>query len=932
MSSNASSTRMASKRQPSGNKSSLKDLLKQLKGSDRVDVSALPLEFDARTYLDLNPDVAQSGFNPYWHYIVQGQKEQRPYSRDQVPSGWRSSEALPDDFDPEEYRRLNTDLANYEGDLKEHFLRYGIQEFRRYRTGRPPVLPALDKYECIPDDFDPDIYLTLNPDVVRSPLNPYEHFASHGVTEKRPYRLPTPTACHGQEFDPSKPSILLVSHEASRTGAPILTWNICKQLSASHNTVVLLLAPGALLTNFQVDAHATYLIPEAKHNPTVARHVVDALRLRHSIGYAILNSIETGALCEPLTVAGIPNLLLIHEFAANTMPRDKFAHARVWASLTVFSTELTKADAASCFPGLFDHAKVMPQGRCLIPPTLRISPDAAFVSDIGPKSAPDIAKTKRRLVIGLGSVCIRKGVDLFIEVAARMEKLSGQQDCEFLWVGGGYPDYDPEYSAILKDQMSRAGLDDRIHIVAETDDLESLYAKADLLLLSSRLDPLPNVAIDAICEGLPVVCFDRASGIADVLRANGLQERCVADYLDSTDMAQKAVCLLEDQVSPTVRQALRRIGANAFSMPGYCDSLVGMQEEARNQWCERSTTVDELIKGRHFDAPYYLGRPLAPYQPQLTERALCWDYVLRASLGTVIRKPVPGFNPLAYRERLALPPGVDPLLHHMKQSGHQDIPLITPTSCEPSDRLTQQSRTALHLHAFYPDLLPDILQRLRANQCAVDVFVTVDSEVKRAEVQSILHSFDLQQTPVECVPNVGRDIYPFLDLCSSIIDQYDVIGHLHTKKSPHVTDGSDLVMRWRELLLGNLLGSDREPRMLDRIIGHMDKHPEVQIVFPDDPHVMGWGKNEAMARQLVSEDDFSGLPRQFDFPVGTMFWSRAAYLRSFQEMNLPKRFTPAEPLPIDGTVLHAWERLLGAKAATGQPPRYALTFVPGLTR
>ena len=65
---------MASKRRPSSNKSSLKELLKQLKGSDRVDVSELPLEFDARTYLDLNPDVAQSGFNPYWQYIVQGRK------------------------------------------------------------------------------------------------------------------------------------------------------------------------------------------------------------------------------------------------------------------------------------------------------------------------------------------------------------------------------------------------------------------------------------------------------------------------------------------------------------------------------------------------------------------------------------------------------------------------------------------------------------------------------------------------------------------------------------------------------------------------------------------------------------------------------------------------------------------------------------------
>lgn len=921
---------MVSKRQSSSNKSSLKDLWKQLKGSDKVDVSALPLEFDALTYLDLNPDVAQSGLNPFWHYVVQGQREQRPFSKPQVSAGARTSQALPEDFDPEEYRRVNPDLANYQGDLREHFLRYGIQELRRYRTGRPPVVPALEKYAPIPDDFDPDIYLALNPDM--GVVHPYEHYAKHGVVEKRPYRLPVPMACLGSEFEPAKPTVLLVSHEATRTGAPILTWNICRQLSNTHNTVVLLLASGPLLTNFQCDAHATYLVPEAKHNATVARHVVDVLRQRHSFDYGILNSIETGALCEPLTVAGVPSLLLIHEFAANTMPRDKFLHARIWASLTVFSTELTKADAVDCFPNLFDQALVMPQGRCIVPPTIQASPSAAYASDVEGKSVPDVVQTKRKLVIGLGSVCLRKGVDLFIEVATRMEKASGQQSWEFLWVGGGYPDYDPEYSALLKDQMSRAGLGDRIHIVAETDDLDSLYATASLLVLSSRLDPLPNVAIDAICEGLPVVCFDRATGIADVLKAHGLQKQCVADYLDATDMAQKALLLLDDQTAPVVRQALRNIGADAFSMPSYCDALVNLQREATNRWSAPSVTVSELINGQHFDAPYYLGRPLGSYQPQLSERTLCWDYVLKTSLSTVIRKPLPGFNPLAYREQYGLPPGVDPLLHHMKNPDHRTNALITPCSCEPSDSSMQQSKVALHIHAYYPELLPDILARLQANHTVVDVFVTVNSQAKADQVERMLLSSGMQHAQVECVPNVGRDVYPFLDLCGSIIDRYDVIGHIHTKKSPHVVDGSDLVVRWRELLLGNLLGSHQEPRMQDRIIGHMDRHQEIQIVFPDDPHVMGWGKNESIARQLVSEEEFSQLPRQFDFPVGTMFWSRAAYLRNFVEMNLPKRFTPAEPLPIDGTVLHAWERLLGAKAAVGASPCYAMTVVSGLTR
>lgn len=923
---------MLSNRPPHTTKPSLKDLLKQLKGSDRVDVSTLPLDFDARTYLDLNPDVAESGLNPYRHYIVLGQQEQRPYKKEHLPPGLLSPQELPENFDPEEYRRVNPDLAHYGGDLQEHFLRYGIQEFRRYREDHPPVVPSLEKYARVPDDFDPDIYLTLNPDVVGTPLNPYEHYSNHGIAEGRQYRFPDLMAGYGQEFDPVKPTLLLVSHEATRTGAPILTWNICQQLAATHNTVVLQLGGGPLLANFQFDAHTTYLVPEAKHNPAVARHVVKVLQQRHGFGYAILNSIETGTLCEPLTVAGVPNLLLVHEFAANTMPRDKFLHARVWASLTVFSTELTKSDAVTCFPGLFDHAKVMPQGRCLVPPTISTAIDTAFLSDSSPKSAQDIAKTTRKLVIGLGSVCIRKGVDLFIEVATRMEALSGQQAFEFLWVGGGYPHYDPEYSAFLKDQMHRAGLQDRIHIAAETDDLNTLYEKASLLVLSSRLDPLPNIAIDAICMGLPMVCFDKASGIADVLKAHGLQQQCVAEYINTTDMAQKAVNLLDKNAEPVVRKALQNIGADAFSMSKYCSNLIGMQETARNRWKAASTTVNALLGRQHFDATYYLGQALQPHQPETLERTLCWEYVLGTQLDTVIRKPVPGFNPLAYRERLSLTSTQDPLEHFTEKSGPQAIELITPTSCEPCDRSIQRSRVALHLHAYYPELLSDILLRVQANQSAVDLFITVDSEAKGEEVRCILRSLGLEQTHVELHPNIGRDVYPFLSLCRSIIDQYDLIGHLHTKKSPHVTDGSDLVQRWRELLLGNLLGSEHEQRMLDRIIEYMDKNPEIQIVFPDDPHVMSWGKNETMAKQLVSEKEFSELPKHFDFPVGTMFWARSEYLQSFLDMNVPERFTPEEPLPIDGTVLHAWERLLGAKAAASCPPRYAMTFVPRLTR
>jgi diaminopimelate decarboxylase len=37
-------------------------------------------------------------------------------------------------------------------------------------------------------DFKPEVYLRLNPDVKASKMNPYEHFVKHGIGERRKYK------------------------------------------------------------------------------------------------------------------------------------------------------------------------------------------------------------------------------------------------------------------------------------------------------------------------------------------------------------------------------------------------------------------------------------------------------------------------------------------------------------------------------------------------------------------------------------------------------------------------------------------------------------------------------------------------------------------------------------------------------------------------
>jgi lipopolysaccharide biosynthesis protein len=60
-----------------------------------------------------------------------------------------------------------------------------------------------------------------------------------------------------------------------------------------------------------------------------------------------------------------------------------------------------------------------------------------------------------------------------------------------------------------------------------------------------------------------------------------------------------------------------------------------------------------------------------------------------------------------------------------------------------------------------------------------------------------------------------------------------------------------------------------------------------------------------------------------------MFWARSAALEPLMRLDIPWDEYPAEPLPVDGTILHALERLLPSIArAAGYG--YAATYFPGI--
>src|SRR6185295_4717779 len=100
--------------------------------------------------------------------------------------------------------------------------------------------------------FDPDYYRDRNPDVCDAAINRLGHYLAYGrVERRRGISVAETLTFDRQRLDASRETILLIVHEASRTGAPIIAFNIALQLRQKYNVIAVLLADGELYPDFE---------------------------------------------------------------------------------------------------------------------------------------------------------------------------------------------------------------------------------------------------------------------------------------------------------------------------------------------------------------------------------------------------------------------------------------------------------------------------------------------------------------------------------------------------------------------------------------------------------------------------------------------------------------------------------------------------------
>ncbi|MDE1895566.1 MAG: glycoside hydrolase family 99-like domain-containing protein, partial [Rhodospirillales bacterium] len=353
--------------------------------------------------------------------------------------------------------------------------------------------------------------------------------------------------------------ILLVGHDAHPHGAQMLLLHIARQLKRQWGVKIhlLLLGVGPLLAKFYEVAEVTIA-----YDKTIIGNHLDQYR-RLGLRHAIVNSAASARMVPWAELRNIECVLLVHELPQLLKEYNLEIQARLGAAAArkvVFSSAYA-AEKFRAAVGLDDSNEiVLPQGNYQ---RMNFDPLARART----RTALGLGETDY-LIIGAGFADIRKGFDLFLQLAARIS--SKRTDVHFLWAGNiafTLKTYlEPEM-----DMLREKGVFTHIPF---TDKIADYFSAADVLALTSREDPLPTVAIEAFACGIPCVAFDETGGIPELLRAE--KAGFVAPQADLDAYQAGLEAMLDHKALKKQRPRIMKMAEERFDFPLYVDKLLGL--------------------------------------------------------------------------------------------------------------------------------------------------------------------------------------------------------------------------------------------------------------------------------------------------------------------------------------------------------------------
>ena len=323
-----------------------------------------------------------------------------------------------------------------------------------------------------------------------------------------------------------KKNILFVSHEANRTGAPIILLNFLRWLNKKnrHNLFVLFKTGGDLTSQFE-QISSTYVLRNSLLkqgiNKTIQlitkKEIKSKLKLPNSLkrkkyNLIYLNTVLSLDIADELKKKfECPIICHIHEneFAINFLNPNGINQKNINA------IDRFIAVSQSTKNNLIDNCKISPDKINIIYEFIPID-DLINVS----KSKSEIIhelNLKNNFIVGGAGDCIwRKGIDLFIQLAVILNKLRPDNNIKLVWVGRFTYEFECQY----KYELKKLKVSDKIIFTGPQVLPQNYFQIYDLFTLTSREDPFPLVALEVASMEKPIVFFENAGGIPELFTNN----------------------------------------------------------------------------------------------------------------------------------------------------------------------------------------------------------------------------------------------------------------------------------------------------------------------------------------------------------------------------------------------------------------------------
>lgn len=222
------------------------------------------------------------------------------------------------------------------------------------------------------------------------------------------------------------------------------------------------------------------------------------------------------------------------------------------------------------------------------------------------------------------------------------------------------------------------------------------------------------------------------------------------------------------------------------------------------------------------------------------------------------------------------------------------------------------NRTLVVMHIYYSDQM----EMLRGYVAAIPDGIHVLFTTSKDDTAACLEKEFGERTNIAIrkTENRGRDLSALLVVARQEFEAYDYICFVHDKKTPSIPKCSSL--DFQEILWDNLLHGKE---YILNVLQCFEEHPHLGLLVPPAPmhglylSSLGnrWGSDFQRTTEVAASLHIQ-VPMdeaKTCVAVGSAFWCKKEALQILWNYPWTYEDFPEEPLPMDGTISHALERL-----------------------